>query len=167
MSAKPAHRPAPPVRLRIAAADDIDALVELEERVFATDRLSRRSLRNLLKSPSAVVVVAAGEDGRLAGTAIILLRPRSLIARLYSIAVAPHMGGRGVASILLKRVEDTAHKRGCASIRLEVHETNHAAISRYKKCGYRQFGRRAKYYGDGGDALRFEKPLSPERAGPA
>ena len=48
---------------------------------------------------------------------------------------------------------------GATSIRLEVHETNHAAISRYRKSGYQEFGRRARYYEDGGDALRFEKPL--------
>src|SRR5437762_9429665 len=44
---------------------------------------------------------------------------------------------------------------------LEVHETNHAAISRYRKSGYREFGRHKKYYEDGGDALRFEKRLVP------
>jgi hypothetical protein len=47
---------------------------------------------------------------------------------------------------------------------LEVHETNAAAISRYRKSGYRQFGRHAGYYEDGGDALRFEKRLVPDLA---
>ena len=42
-----------------------------------------------------------------------------------------------------------------------MHETNHAAISRYRKSGYREFGRHAAYYEDGGDALRFEKQLVP------
>jgi ribosomal protein S18 acetylase RimI-like enzyme len=44
-------------------------------------------------------------------------------------------------------------------MRLEVHESNAAAIARYRKSGYRQFGCHAAYYGDGGDALRLEKPL--------
>ena len=43
-----------------------------------------------------------------------------------------------------------------------MHETNHAAISRYRKSGYREFGRRVGYYEDGGDALRFEKRLVPD-----
>ena len=44
-------------------------------------------------------------------------------------------------------------------MRLEVHEHNTRAIGRYEKSGYRLFGRLHRYYDDGGDALRFEKPL--------
>jgi ribosomal protein S18 acetylase RimI-like enzyme len=145
------------VRIRAAKARDIDALVELESRVFATDRLSRRSLRRFLTSASAAFMVAEGKG--LAGTAIVLFRPGSAVARLYSIAVAPPMSGKGVASLLLKAVERVARRRGCDSIRLEVHETNHAAIARYRKQGYQEFGRHRRYYDDGGDALRFHKNL--------
>jgi len=155
MASRPAHSPS--VRIRAAKARDIDALVELESRVFATDRLSRRSLRRFLTSESAAFMVAE-RDG-LAGTAIVLFRPGSTVARLYSIAVAPHMSGKGVASLLLKAVERVARRRGCDSIRLEVHETNHAAIARYRKQGYQEFGRHRRYYDDGGDALRFHKNL--------
>jgi hypothetical protein len=55
-------------------------------------------------------------------------------------------------------------ERGCGAIRLEVHETNAAAIARYRKTGYGEFGRHARYYEDGGDALRFEKRLTPASA---
>jgi len=156
-----ARQPEPQLRVRNAARGDLDALMELEHRVFATDRLSRRSLRHFLKSPTAEVIVAAAEHGRLAGTAIVLFRPRSRVARLYSIAVAPPMGGRGVGPMLLEAAEAAALARDCRAIRLEVHETNHAAISRYRKSGYREVGRHARYYQDGGDALRFEKRLVP------
>ena len=36
-----AHAPAPEIRARTAEPGDIDALIDLEHRVFATDRLSR------------------------------------------------------------------------------------------------------------------------------
>jgi ribosomal protein S18 acetylase RimI-like enzyme len=158
-----ARAPVPDVYTRKAEPGDVDALTELEQRVFATDRLSRRSLRRFLTSPSAEVIVA--EQGhQLAGTAIVLFRPRSAVARLYSIAVAPPMGGRGVAPLLLEAAEGAALARGCRAIRLEVHQTNHAAISRYRKSGYREFGRVSRYYEDGGDALRFEKRLVPNIA---
>jgi ribosomal-protein-alanine N-acetyltransferase len=147
----------PPLRIRAAKARDLDALVELESRVFATDRLSRRSLRRFLTSASASFMVAEAKG--LAGTAIVLFRPRSAVARLYSIAVAPHMSGKGVASLLLKAVERAARRRGCTTVRLEVHESNHAAIARYRKQGYQEFGRHRRYYDDGGDALRFHKKL--------
>jgi ribosomal protein S18 acetylase RimI-like enzyme len=140
----------------------MDALMELEHRVFATDRLSRRSLRHLLTSPSAEVLVAE-KAGRFAGTAIVLFRTGSALARLYSLAVAPHMAGRGIASLLLDAVETRARTRKCCAIRLEVHESNHAAISRYRKSGYREFARYPAYYEDGGGALRFEKPVAASR----
>jgi len=156
-----AHAPVAEVSLRKAEPGDIDALVALEHRVFATDRLSRRSLQRFLKSPTAEVTVAQqGKD--LAGTAIVLFRPRSGVARLYSIAVAPHMGGRGLGTRLLQAAEAAALARDCQTLRLEVHQGNHTAIARYRKSGYREFARHRHYYEDGGDALRFEKRLVPD-----
>jgi hypothetical protein len=120
-------------------------------------------LARFLKSPTAEVLVAQ-EGERVAGTAIVLFRARSTVARLYSVAVAPHMGGRGLASRLLAAAEAAALARDCRVIRLEVHQANHAAIARYRKSGYREFGRHRDYYEDGGDALRFEKRLVPRTA---
>lgn len=159
MPSRPAPAPAAHLRARPAAPGDLDALTELERRVFSTDRLSRRSLRRFLAAASARVIVAHDGD-RLAGTAIVLFRSRSLLARLYSLAVAPAMAGRGVAVLLLAAAEAAALERGCRAVRLEVHVTNHAAIARYRKSGYRELGRRRRYYEDGGDALRFEKRLA-------
>jgi ribosomal protein S18 acetylase RimI-like enzyme len=158
MSSRTAHQTRPAVRLRKAAREDLDALDELEHRVFATDHLSRRSLRHFLRAPTAEVIVAEA-DGRLAGTAIVLLRPSSNVARLYSIAVAPQMGGRGIGPMLLEAAEQAAIARDRCAMRLEVHEHNHKAVARYRKSGYTQFGRHERYYEDGGNALRFEKRL--------
>ena len=158
-----AHAVVPAISVRQAERGDIDALVKLERRVFATDRLSRRSLHRFLRSPTADVIVAE-ENAQLAGVVIVLSRSRSAVARLYSIAVAPHAGGRGVAAMLLDAAEAAALARGSRTMRLEVHHTNHAAISRYRKSGYREFGRHRAYYEDGGDALRFQKRLVPDAA---
>jgi ribosomal protein S18 acetylase RimI-like enzyme len=161
-----AHAPAPPIRARPAEPRDLDALLALEHRVFASDRLSRRSLRHFLRSASARVLVA--DDGAaLVGAAVVLFRPNSSVARLYSIAVAPHLVGRGIGAMLLAAAEEAALARDCTSMRLEVHDTNAVAIARYRKSGYRQFGRHEGYYADGGDALRFEKRLARPLSGPA
>ncbi|NVO14608.1 MAG: GNAT family N-acetyltransferase [Rhodoplanes sp.] len=146
--------------VRLAVSADLDALVALEQAVFATDRMSRQSIRRFLSSPSAVVLVARTQDD-LAGAAVLLVRNRSTVARLYSIAVDPRAAGRGVGPALLEAVESSAAARGATRIRLEVHEHNARAIARYHKAGYRQFGRHARYYEDQGDALRFEKMLAP------
>lgn len=160
MPANLARAPLPQIRIRKAVSGDFDALMALEKQVFATDRLSPRSLRHFLRSPTAAVIVAE-EGGALAGAAIVLFRPRAVVARLYSIAVVPQMGGRGVAPLLLQATEQAARGRGCDRVRLEVHQTNAAAISRYRKAGYAELGRRRAYYEDGGDALRFEKRFPP------
>jgi ribosomal protein S18 acetylase RimI-like enzyme len=81
------------------------------------------------------------------------------LARLYSIAVAPHIGQRGIGPLLLKAAEDAAASRRRHVMRLEVHEHNTRAIGRYEKSGYRLFGRHRDYYDDRADALRFEKSL--------
>jgi ribosomal protein S18 acetylase RimI-like enzyme len=144
--------------VRRARRGDLDALIELEQRVFATDRMSRQGLRRLLANRSARVLVAEVR-GRMAGAAVVLFRSRASVARLYSIGVLPQMCGKGSAVALLAATERAALRRKCRIIRLEVHASNRAAISRYRKSGYRQFGRHVSYYEDGGDALRFEKAL--------
>jgi ribosomal-protein-alanine acetyltransferase len=152
------RREAPAVKLRRGRLRDLDALIAIEDAVFTTDNLSRRSFRHFLTSRGATLLVAE-ESGKLAGYLLVLYRPRSKLARLYSIAVAPHVGRRGVGSLLLDAAEEAAQRRGRRSMRLEVHQHNTRAIGRYEKSGYRLFGRRRKYYDNGGDALRFEKPI--------
>ncbi len=156
---KPSRPPA--AKLRRGRMTDLDALLAIEEAVFTTDILSRRSFRRFLATTGATLIVAEAA-GKLAGYALVLYPPRSMFARLYSIAVAPHIGRRGIGPLLLAAAERAARRRGRRAMRLEVHEHNGRAIARYEKSGYRLFGRHRRYYDDRGDALRFEKPLVPE-----
>ena len=151
-------------RLRRGRIGDLDALMALERAVFSTDVLSRRSFRRFLAAPTASLIVAE-DGGKLAGYALVLYPPRSKHARLYSIAVAPHIGRRGVGPLLLAAAETAARRRHRRAMRLEVHEHNTRAIARYEKSGYRLFGRHRNYYDDRGDALRFEKSLGVEPRG--
>jgi ribosomal protein S18 acetylase RimI-like enzyme len=137
---------------------DLADLTVLEHAVFTADKLSRRSFRHFLTSPQASMIVAE-EAGKFAGYVLVLYPPRSQLARLYSIAVAPHIGGRGIGPKLLAASEAAAKRHGRRTMRLEVHENNKRAIARYEKSGYRLFGRHHDYYDDHGHALRFEKPL--------
>jgi ribosomal protein S18 acetylase RimI-like enzyme len=154
----------PDAKLRRGRNTDLDALIALEHAVFTTDILSRRSFRRFLAAPGATVTVAEA-SGKLAGYVLVLYPPRSKLARLYSIAVAPHIGRRGVGPLLLAAAEQAARRRGRRAMRLEVHEHNGRAIARYEKSGYRLFGRHRDYYDDHGDALRFEKALGAEPRG--
>ena len=78
-----------PVRMaaviRPARASDVDALAAIENAVFDTDRISRRSFRQLIERKTAETLIAES-DGRVAGYAMVLFRTGSGVARLYSIA---------------------------------------------------------------------------------
>jgi len=155
-------RRAPRAKLRRGRKRDLEELLALERAVFATDQLSQRSLRHFLAAPTATLIVA-GVERTIAGYALVLYPPRSKLARLYSIAVAPHAGQRGIGSQLLAAAEAAARRRGRAVMRLEVHAGNARAIGRYEKSGYQRFGRHRDYYEDHADALRFEKPLTARK----
>jgi [ribosomal protein S18]-alanine N-acetyltransferase len=146
------------IPIRAATLDDLDAILALELAVFSTDRLSRRSLRAFIASPHRPLLVATAEAG-LAGYALVALRKRSEVARLYSIAVNRSIGRRGVGRALMAACELYATAHGCRALRLEVRFDNDAAIALYRALGYREFGHHDDYYADGARALRFEKPL--------
>jgi len=150
--------------LRTARPADIPEIWALELRVFSNDRLSRRSLRAFVAADHGPLI-AAFFDGRLAGYVLIALRKGARTARLYSIAVDPSIGRRGVGRALVKAGEDFARAHGRASLRLEVRYDNAPAIALYRGLGYRQFGHYEGYYADGAAALRFEKRLAPESSG--
>ncbi|GGE53405.1 N-acetyltransferase GCN5 [Agaricicola taiwanensis] len=147
--------------IRPAELEDLDALCAIEERVFDTDRLSRRSFRHYITKARDALLVAVDEDNNLLGYALVLFRSGTALARLYSIAVQPDRLKSGIGSRLIKAAEDEAEARDCILLRLEVRADNQAAIELYKRRGYKQFGTYLDYYQDHMDALRFEKRLIP------
>lgn len=146
-----------------ATAADIDAIARLESASFDRDALSRRSLRRLLTRPTAQILVARDEGGQPVGSAILLFRGTTALARLYSLAVDPARRGFGIGRALLQAAEAAASTRAAAILRLEVRVDNAAAIGLYRAEGYEPFGRYAAYYADRTDALRLQKRLLPRR----
>ncbi|MGA9335277.1 MAG: GNAT family N-acetyltransferase [Rudaea sp.] len=147
--------------VRRADAVDLDALVDLEQRVFKTDRISRVQFRRHLDSDSAHVLVCS-EAGRLLGDAVLFLRRGSRVARLYSLVISPLARGRGLGRALLSAAERCALRHRCTRLRLEVQVENTAAIALYENAGYVRFDRRRRYYEDGTDAWRYQKELGAE-----
>jgi ribosomal protein S18 acetylase RimI-like enzyme len=144
--------------VRDATPADLDGLVALENRCFEADRLSRRSFRKLIGSPTASLRLVA-RAGRIAGYTLLFFRAGSDVARLYSVAVDPVDRGTGLGPLLLADCETTARARGLRLLRLEVREDNAGAIRLYERLGYHPIGRYPDYYADNTDALRFEKRL--------
>jgi ribosomal protein S18 acetylase RimI-like enzyme len=144
--------------IRAATLSDIDRLLALETDSFASDRLSPRSFRRFVASPTAVLRVIR-EGREVFGYYLLLFRARSQVARLYSIAVDGRHRGRGIAAALLADAERAARRQGRDRLGLEVREDNGAAIRLYERSGYVFTGRYADYYADGAGARRYEKRL--------
>lgn len=143
--------------MRKARDDDLDGLCNLEDRCFATDRISRKKFRRFIGSPRAAVLVIEA-DAEIAGAAVVIFKERS--AWLCSLAIASGFRGRGWAKRLLSAAEYEARERRCRSMRLEVRADNHAAVLLYRRAGYVDRGRIVSFYEDGTDALYFDRTLS-------
>jgi ribosomal protein S18 acetylase RimI-like enzyme len=152
------------IRIELASSDDWTALCQLEDASFPGDRISARSWRALLVSLSATVTVAressnSGSSGRIVGAAVVLQRAGTSVARLYSIAIAAHMRGRGVSAALLEDATQRMRDAGAAVLRLETRVDNMAAQNLFVRSGFVQRGRKMAYYEDGEDALLYQKSL--------
>ena len=147
------------VTIRDGEARDLDALERLENAAFDADRLSRRSLRRFLSVPTTATPVAVC-SGALAGYAMVGFRATSRAARVFSLAVDPGRGRRGIGRALLEACEARARARGCVEVRLEVRADNAAAVALYRGAGYEQFATLDDYYEDGAAALRFRRALT-------
>jgi len=150
-------------RIRPAQSGDVAALSRLESVVFSSDRISRRSWAHLVASPSAAVALSvSAEDERIQGSVVILHRRGSSVARIYSVAVSPAFRGRGVAGTLMRHAIEWARRHGSAIMRLETRVDNIKAQALFARLGFVEFDRRANYYEDGVEAIRYQKYLWDE-----
>lgn len=154
------------LRLRKARPGDLDAIHALELSVFDGDQLSRASLRRFIVAPSAHMAVAHAGPAFL-GYSLTGFRKGSTKARLYSIAVDPAAGRKGVGRALLQAAEAAARRRGATDMVLEVRADNARAIALYEGMGYRRFDTLEAYYEDGATALRMTRPLKGAKGGEA
>jgi ribosomal protein S18 acetylase RimI-like enzyme len=148
--------------IRAATPSDVGRLLALETDTFVSDRLSLRSFRHFVRSPTAALRVVVDTVG-IAGYSLLVFRAGSRVARLYSIAIDGRTRGRGLGAMLLADAERTAAGRGLDRLGLEVREDNGPAIQLYERLGYRLTGRIADYYEDGAGARRYEKRLEPPK----
>lgn len=136
----------------------IDDLLLLEEGCFEHDLISRRNLRNLLRSPSACCL-GAFYQGELVGSMVILFRRNTRSARISSVAVSSSYRRLGIARRLMARGEREARLRPCTWIRLEVRLDNIPAVRLYESLGFEAGLILPGYYEDGAHAMKYRKEL--------
>lgn len=136
------------VTLRLAQPDDLEAIVEIE-RVSFSDAWSEASFRSLFGRSEVLFVVAMGGEGdseEVLGYVVATFAADQ--GEIANLAVRPQGRRAGHASRLLAFVHREAARRGATSMWLEVRESNRSAIALYSAVGYREMGRRARYYED-------------------
>jgi [ribosomal protein S18]-alanine N-acetyltransferase len=146
--------------VREAVIGDLDAIARLECDSFPDDQVSRRSFAWHLRARRCPVI-AATIEGELAGYVLVVLSKGGRSARIFTIAVDPRFGRRGVGAALLAAAEKFALRHEREALTLEVRYDNAPAIALYEKCGFRAFGEHEDYYADGATALRYRKRLAP------
>ena len=72
---------------------------------------------------------------------------------ITNVAVHPDHRRGGVAKVLLPLMLELCKEQDVTDITLEVRPSNEAALALYRGFGFKEEGRRPKYYEDGEDAL--------------
>jgi ribosomal-protein-alanine acetyltransferase len=141
------------VELRLARADDLDAMIAIERAAYPTDAWSAGAMSSQLDSPNTHYVVAVEEE-QIVGYAG-LLAPRGLeTAEVHTVTVAEGSRRRGIGRRMLIALLEEATARGATEVFLEVRVDNPSAQDLYRSLGFEAVGVRPKYYQpEGIDAL--------------
>lgn len=131
--------------LRDAAPEDLDAIMMIENRSFPTDAWSRETMSSELTGPHGRYLVDEHEGGVIGYGGVRALRG-SADADIQTIALLTEYRGQGRGRALLHALLAAAAERGAREVFLEVRADNPAAEGLYLAEGFREIGRRPRYY---------------------
>lgn len=118
----------------------------------------------LIADPSVTVLVARQGPTAFARRTVgfVMVRVAADEAEILTVAVARRRQGRGIGRQLLDEMLRRLYFMRVGSVFLEVAETNVAALSLYRRLGFREVGRRQNYYsaGSGANALVMRADLN-------
>lgn len=114
--------------------------------------------------PICRTALVAEQDGQVLAfaAATLLLEGEQNLCQLDSVAVVPRTRRQGIASALVRAIVAWAQDNGGRHLSLEVRASNAAAIALYQGLGFREEGRRSRYYADPQeDALLLGRAVTP------
>jgi [ribosomal protein S18]-alanine N-acetyltransferase len=150
------------IKISEATLDDVTSLTEIEKTIFQYDVISKKQIRHLIKSETALVVKAALYTTAIIGYLVLLRRRNSKVLRIYSLGVLPDYRNLGVGKQLLQKAEELSDNLNCECLQLEIQVQNKSALLFYLAAGYSLYGRKDGYYTDGSAALLLRKQLTSE-----
>lgn len=134
--------PPPRVHIREFLPEDMSSILEIERSSFSVP-WSEGAFRSLLRRRDSLLIVAA-EGGRVVGYAAAWFAAGE--GELGDLAVDPDHRRRGIGQALVERVRSEARQRGVDRLFLQVRQSNESALALYESIGFRQVGRRQRYY---------------------
>jgi len=120
----------------------LPAVAALEAASFSTP-WSEASIRGELENPWAIWLTALEGDA-LAGYLGVQYGPDG--GDVLTVATDPAFRGRGVGKALLREMCARLREKELRWLTLEVRPSNAAALGLYESLGFRQVGRRPRYY---------------------
>jgi ribosomal protein S18 acetylase RimI-like enzyme len=136
-----------PSGIYIAKENEIDAIVEIEQKCFPGKvGYSKRQIEHLILNANSDCLVEK-QDGQIRAFLIVTYRQRQrFTCNIETIDVDPAFKNRGIGLKLLKAAETEMKRRGMRWSELEVSEGNEAALKVYKNAGYKFKERLEGYY---------------------
>lgn len=147
------------VSTRDAFARDLDDVAALEQAAFPVP-WKREYFEAEIGAAHRYNRVAVGEKGEFAGYVFCAFAAGEL--HVNKIAVTDRHRRQGVATLLMDDVLAFARSSHVEEIYLEVRVSNRPARAFYAGLGFRETGRRSRYYLDGEDALVLVRALRQE-----
>lgn len=133
------------LQVRAMKADDLNDVMEVEEKSFASP-WSKATFEAEITNNDLASYLVVEESGRVVGYGGMWIIVDE--AHVTNIAIHPDYRGRGWSNLLLNRMITTAKKLGAVKMTLEVRVNNHIAQKLYNKFGFKASGLRPKYYTD-------------------
>lgn len=143
------------MNVRAAELADLSKIVEIEELCFPEETAFPPGMFTYLIRYATTL--AAFEDDRMEGFIIGYASGRT--GFIYTLDVHPDYRRMGIGGMLIRTLEETLCAQGVVRIRLEAAKDNPAAMSLYRKAGYREKELLRNYYGRGKHAVRMWKDL--------
>jgi ribosomal-protein-alanine acetyltransferase len=138
---------------------DVEHLVRIEKECFDEEAFSKQHVLNLVTSYNSITLVAKNKEkiiGFIIGT--IYYERKELVGHVLTIDVSKGYRRKGIAMILLDKIEEMFRGQSVAACGLEVREDNIPAIRLYEKTGYTRIALLENYYGRI-NGLYFRKSL--------
>lgn len=133
------------VQLRPARADDVDRVAEIEAVSFPCPWSKRMIQKEIVSGGRTRFTVAISpSSGEVLGYISYSTTPEEI--HILTLATDPKHRRQGIARALLSACLDAGRAQGATIAHLEVRESNVAAVNLYNRLGFRQLGRRARYY---------------------